>query len=814
MRLTSLGLGHLLAAKQVAASGLGQLSHSGLLPPLGLFAGVTLGNYLESLAGWREARALPDLLWESFAVYLQAQIGRSLGNGFFGKEWELRQQAWDRWSPQAANPSRSQASQPALAALSVPGRVDAGRSAERSAFPEHVWRIFSSGPRNESGLSRGRTSALPTLKSLDRYSKGLRPLESLHHLSQLALLLHNAGLRDACRSVLLRASENASLPEMLNADHNPLPRLLTIAEVGDKTGDGEFSSAVISLMERKVLQMDSWIQPFAFGELAAYLSRIGHPTSSKYFTRAEKGLLSLPRPDQGPAHELLAQKATEADEIEWMQKFLSRIPEGQCSNALSDIALSTAKKYAATGLPSFDLLAQALFQQAKTDLELSLGNNPHWAGRYTYLLHNVLNAGPRYRAMAAVWADECQELFAQKWATSKDLALHVPDLVRALVRAGELRSAERWLEVFPPLPPVHRSQTVHSIAVALPEIGSYREALAFLEEERLYPTHRFKALMDIAQGFDAANPENLPALREVLLLARNVIVQSEFHGAYGSRAQGLLQLAERFREAGASPALLQDILDRVPRAFLAEDESHRDILSGFAEWSRQDFQTFVLPRLRHELYDLFGQLFIAASAGNLRTMREAALLLGFRPDGLEYVTEHLSLFEERLLGWIQAWLYYGATFLPQPKEAEQQMALTLQDLVAAGFQDSTPLGAKAHAVMLEALHRISPTLLETTLMPEIRARIETATSREWSQVGHRGWLSGLSFQESDRLLLQALHHLARRGSVPDQTFVGELLGAPEFPQRWKPFLQKALLRRGFPTSRLDWDGTTSNPLLN
>ncbi len=73
------------------------------LLPKTVFGGIVLGHGLQGLAGLRPSGDFSDLLWASFATYLQARVGGELNRRFFGRsfsraEWE------DRWNQLGSRP--------------------------------------------------------------------------------------------------------------------------------------------------------------------------------------------------------------------------------------------------------------------------------------------------------------------------------------------------------------------------------------------------------------------------------------------------------------------------------------------------------------------------------------------------------------------------------------------------------------------------------------------------------------------------------------------------------------------------------------
>lgn len=773
----------LLLASLKLAHALPLPSHAGKA-----FAGIALGHGAQIQAGLRPGSDLATWLQDSFAAFLQAQIGGELGRRFFGPGFAAVPEPWVRRN---APPSSGLTGDWAWAGAA------AGLPRAPSADPFRPAPLLASALGNKPGGGKKSAAApagstVESLKAIASRAQKMEPQDAVKFLTRLALQLKEAGLPETAGPLLFLAKENIARVESI---YHTVHSWAELAACQSKMGHWEAAQNSFSMARHAARDEEPNQQISLLVTLAARQHEHKDPTAPATLLIAEEALGGLEESDLPGYREFLAQRLVRLGELNWARRTIDRNPWSGRTMALSELGKAWAFKYASAQKPEYLTIAHAYFHEARGALDASLKSGVDVEGRYSDLILRAWEAGAPFRYEALEWLEEFRKLVFAASRNPDSLMSPAKILVQLLAKTEQFAPARRLLDDIPWTSPEHRSEAVKNIAWEFAETGRFLEFERLLAEEALLPAHRFQLLLHAAELLEKAGLHRDPERRKMLKLATKLIRENEFYNHHPTRAQSMIRLAKALEGVPEMKAAFREILAAVPDALRRESISWEHHVASLGDYDLLRFQSAVLPRLKDSLPLQFSRLMKAAQAGNFSRMRSLAVTLGFRPDGWEYVSEDLGQFPRKTQAWVKTWLYYGASLLPQSRDSREQIAQVMGDLIRANFHSNGPDLFKRQTALMQAMQRIAPNSLQQILVPAIRDRIQP----QRKDPGHRDkiWPETISIDPADRLLLISLLWLARNGSSTNQIFVAELMKVPAFPPSWTGQIEQALLRGRF-----------------
>jgi tetratricopeptide (TPR) repeat protein len=542
---------------------------------------------------------------------------------------------------------------------------------------------------------------------------------------------------------------------------------ISVGEIKAELGDREGAQAAFAEVDPLIKKMPLYDKAGFLGDLWVQQNKWGDPKASETFQKilvAIETLAAVLRPE---AYEILALKATVAGELFLARQIINRIPPGYRNHSLSDLGAKWAQL--AEVDPQYLTFATTTFQEARAELEKirELRGKVYFSYSMIRLITRLIDAGEHFQ-------EEASSLIAEYHSFIRNKIPHdffsLAELARQMIRAKKFAEAKAVIRK-----ELDRdnagSGLITQLAIALAKERRLAEAIALLEEEPHYS--RFVGLLWLAAELSGGGSQERRMAEEVAQAAQKIILE-EFDSLALTVRHGFTFLAKKYAEQGDVEKALQTFEEAL-RVLRKEGYGHPAHEEKSANFRLERAAALAFRPLAGDPAPLFQSLEEAASSGDRREMGRLAALLGYREDGLQWILERLSTLPEETRGWVEAWTYYGASFLPRDGRSREEIVDALKKILRNAYQSTDPLMEKTFLIAAQALRQVDLRSLQATLMEEAQNR---------------------SLDPSDRILSLTLSWLARHGSPAAQALVIQALSHPHLPSEWKPRMERALKRGG------------------
>lgn len=750
----------------------------------GAWGGILFGQGLEEWAGLREPRGLEASLLDSLLLLGQFHVAANLSKGLFGG----RLQAWEARLDAAAErlgqggptlfPPR-ELSLAAGPAIPRPPLVDS--PAAEVLFAMGRDEGGASGRRPRGNPLAATVAALRGLRVLPRHHV---PYEEVTFLLRLAKKLETADLKENAYLVLEKARE---LAKKLEYPNHAAEALGQVGEAMAGLGRQEVARSVFSEARGKIAQSDRGFEPHLMGSLWRRQKRAGDLDAPDTL----RGALQAAAREGSANHpwnsETLALHVIAEGSLSRARDLIDELPKGYRAFALSDLASQWAKAG-----PEHQTVARAIFLEARAEIDrgASVRERNYPAYALARLAKQMLEAGEDFREDAYEVTLELRRYIDQHISDPVNLAHQQVELIKLTAKARHFREALSLLRM-ESRDPALRSEALGTILMEMGRAGRIAEAELLLRSERMQASERFMVLVGLASLLRQERGEWSATARGLLREARELILLHEFPRGLPSRDQGLIRLAGLFVEAGdraAGEALYEEARQAIETDIMIVAEARP---GRIAELALERAARLAFAKVPKDHPAAVEDIRRAALQGEVERVARRATLLGFSQAGFAWALEHLSDLPESYRLWARVHLYEGASLLPRDATGRASLARGVAEILRMNYTSESPLAARVHrraAQLLQSLDSGAWLRVAHDRLREVLGLQATGIQAfVWGLDGDK-----ISFPVEDEILYQTLFYLANSRHAPSQDLVRDLSRLSNFPEAWRPVLERAL----------------------